>query len=85
MILNNLIKKLIDLLGGYSDKKVYIELLKHDKENDTYKYYRINITEVSEGGDLDSEEYTTIVGYIDSCVEIESDYKLTKRKIIIHD
>ena len=46
MILNNLIRKLIDLLGGYSDKKVYIELLKHDKE---------------------------------------SDYKLTKRKIIIHD
>ena len=41
MILNNLIKKLIDLLGGYSDKKVYIELLKHDKENDTYKYYKI--------------------------------------------
>jgi len=85
MILNNLIKKLIDLLGGYSDKKVYIELLKHDKENDTDKYYRINITEVSEGGSPLNEEYTTIVGYIDSCVEIESDYKLTKRKIIIHD
>tara|TARA_Y100000031_G_scaffold127578_1_gene145358 strand:- start:690 stop:947 length:258 start_codon:yes stop_codon:yes gene_type:complete len=85
MILNNLIKKLIDLLGGYSDKKVYIELLKHDKENDTDKYYRINITEVSEGGSPLNEEYTTIVGHIDSCVEIESDYKLTKRKIIIHD
>ena len=31
MILKNLVKKLIDLLSGYSDKKVYIQLCNIDE------------------------------------------------------
>jgi len=73
MILKNLIKKLIDVMY-LSDHKVYIQLYKYDKENDTFKYYNFNITEISEGGEIGSEEYTAIVGKIDSCVEVDSDY-----------
>jgi len=99
MILKNLVKKLIDLLSGYSDKKIYIQLLKYDKENDGHKYYRFNITDLSECGDLGSEEYTLINGNINSCTEINSKVYLpedgnkfgyfkpihTKRKIIIKE
>ena len=73
MILKNLIKKLIDV-DHFLDHKVYIQLYKYDKENDTFKYYNFNITEISEGGNVGSEEYTTIVGKINSCVEVDSDY-----------
>ena len=73
MKLKNLIKKLIDV-DHFLDHKVYIQLYKYDKENDTYKYYNFNITEISEGGNVGSEEYTTIVGKINSCVEVDSDY-----------
>ena len=71
MILKNLVKKLIDVMY-FSDHKVYIQLYK--KENDTYKYYNFNITEIADGGEIGSEEYTAIVGKIDSCVEVDSDY-----------
>jgi len=73
MKLKNLIKKLIDV-DHFLDHKVYIQLYKYDKENDTFKYYNFNITEISEGGNVGSEEYTTIVGKINSCVEVDSDY-----------
>ena len=99
MILKNLVKKLIDFMAGYYDKKIYIQLLKYDKENDDHKYYRFNITDLSEGGHLGSEEYALINGNINSCTEIDSGWIeptngdkfgksidiLTKRKIIIKE
>ena len=73
MILKNLIKKLIDH-SFFADHKVYIQLVEHDKKNDTVKYYKFNITEINEGGNVGDEEYTTITGNINSCVEVDSDY-----------
>jgi hypothetical protein len=99
MKLKNLIKKLIDMMF-FSDHKVYIQLYKYDKKNETFKYYNFNIVGISEGGNLGSEEYTIIEGKINSCVEVDSDYipaiqngekfgkfvpKLTKRKITVHE
>ena len=45
MLLKNLIKKLIDHTF-FADNKVYIELHQYDKKNDTFKYYKFNITGV---------------------------------------
>ena len=73
MILKNLIKKLIDHTF-FADHKVYIELHQYDKENDEFKYYKFNITGVEEGGNVGCEEYTRILGNINSCVEIDNDY-----------
>tara|TARA_R100000654_G_scaffold9591_1_gene21964 strand:- start:82 stop:396 length:315 start_codon:yes stop_codon:yes gene_type:complete len=73
MLLKNLIKKLIDHTY-FADHKVYIELYEHDKENDTLKCYKLNITDVAEGGNLGQEEYTKIVANVASCVEIDNDY-----------
>ena len=73
MILNNLVKKLIDLLPAYSDKKVYIQLCNvDDYDVDKCRYYRFNITHISEGGY--SEEYTMITGNIKACTEIDVDW-----------
>ena len=58
----------------FSDHKVYIQLYK--KENDTYKYYNFNITEIADGGEIGSEEYIVICGNINSCTQISSDYIL---------
>ena len=99
MILKNLVKKLIDFMAGYYDKKIYIQLYKYDKENDTFKYYNFNLTEISEGGQMGFEEYIIISGRINSCTEINSEVYLpedgnkfghfkpihTKRKIIIKE
>ena len=76
MILNNLVKKLIDLLSGYSDKKVYIQLCNVDEYDvDKCRYYRFNITHVSEGGHgVMSEEYTMITGNMKACTEIDLDW-----------
>lgn len=86
-------KKLLDQMF-WSDNKVYIQLYHYDKETDTYKYYKFDITRVDEGGHVGSEEYTVIEGKLNSCVEVDSDYiieegqkfgkfipKLTKKKI----
>ena len=73
MLLKNLIKKLIDHTY-FADHKVYIELYEHDKENDTLKCYKLNITDVAEGGNVGQEEYTKIVANVASCVEIDNDY-----------
>ena len=101
MILNNLVKKLIDLMSGYSDKKVYIQLCNIDEYDvDKCRYYRFNITHVSEGGHgVMSEEYTMITGNMKACTEIDLDWieptngekfgrcidKYTKRKMIIKE
>ena len=61
MLLNNLMKRLIDKMS-FGDKKVYIELYSHDKEKDDLKIYKFDITDVDEGGELGFEEYTKIVG-----------------------
>ena len=75
MILNNLVKKLIDLMSGYSDKKVYIQLCNLDNYDvDKCRYYRFNITHISEGGHLGSEEYTMITGNMKACTEIDLDW-----------
>ena len=42
MLLNNLMKRLIDKMS-FGDKKVYIELYSHDKEKEDYKIIRILI------------------------------------------
>ena len=75
MILNNLVKKLIDLLPAYSDKKVYIQLCNvDDYDVDKCRYYRFNITHISEGGYSIGEEYTMISGNIKACTEIDVDW-----------
>ena len=75
MILNNLVKKLIDLMSGYSDKKVYIQLCNLDNYDlDKCRYYRFNITHIAEGGHVGSEEYTMITGNMKACTEIDVDW-----------
>jgi hypothetical protein len=73
MILKKLMKHLIDKMS-FGDKKVYIELYSHDKEKDDLKIYKFEIEDVDEGGEVGSEEYTKIVGKLNSCVEVDSDY-----------
>ena len=73
MLLKNLVKKLIDKMS-FADNKVYIELYSHNKETDDIKIFRFNIVDVDEGGEVGSEEYTKIVGKLNSCVEVDSDY-----------
>ena len=73
MILKKLVKHLIDKMS-FADNKVYIELYSHDKEKDELKLYKFNIVDVDEGGEVGSEEYTKIVGKLNSCVEVDSDY-----------
>jgi hypothetical protein len=73
MILKKLMKHLIDKMS-FGDKKVYIELYSHDKEKDDLKIYKFEIEDVDEGGELGFEEYTKIVGKLNSCVEVDSDY-----------
>jgi|TARA_Y100000817_G_scaffold142517_1_gene111688 hypothetical protein len=77
MLLKNLVKKLIDKMS-LADNNVYIELYSHDKEKDELKLYKFNIVDVDEGGHVGSEEYTKIVGKLNSCVEVDSDYVLSK-------
>jgi len=73
MLLKNLVKKLIDKMS-FADNKVYIELYSHNKETDDIKIFRFNIVDVDEGGEVGSDEYTKIVGKLNSCVEVDSDY-----------
>tara|TARA_R100000231_G_scaffold8124_1_gene11003 strand:- start:1560 stop:1856 length:297 start_codon:yes stop_codon:yes gene_type:complete len=73
MILKKLVKHLIDKMS-FADNKVYIELYSHNKETDDIKIFRFNIVDVDEGGEVGSEEYTKIVGKLNSCVEVDSDY-----------
>ena len=75
MILNNLVKKLIDLLPAYSDKKVYIQLCNvDDYDLDKCRNYRFNITHIAEGGHVGSEEYTMITGNMKAWTEIDVDW-----------